>query len=38
MNYQHLQEIIDHYIEKFDELNMEKNLEYYKWQVIYWFR
>lgn len=38
MNYQHLQEIIDHYIDLFPETNGPVHMEYYKWQIIYRFR
>lgn len=38
MNYQHLQEIIDHYIDLFPETNGPVHMEYYKWRVIYRFR
>ncbi len=38
MNASHLQQIIDHYIGKFDELNAPGNTEYYKWQIIHSFR
>ncbi len=38
MNYQHLQEIIEHYIDLFPETNEPVHREYYKWQIIYRFR
>ncbi len=38
MNYQHLQEIIDHYIDLFPETNGPIHMEYYKWQIIFRFR
>lgn len=38
MNQGHLQQIIDHYIERFDELNGPGHWEYYKWCVIQRFR
>ncbi len=38
MNKEHLQQIIDHYIAEFDELNGPVHMEYYKWQVINRFR
>ena len=38
MNYQHLQEIIEHYIDLFPETNGPVHMEYYKWQIIYRFR
>lgn len=38
MNYQHLQEIIDHYIDLFPETNGPVHMEYYKWRIIDRFR
>lgn len=38
MNNHHLQQIIDHYITRFEELNAPGNEEYYKWQIIQRFR
>ena len=38
MNTQHLQQIIDHYINRFAELNGPGNEEYYKWQIVQRFR
>ena len=38
MNILHLQQIIDHYITRFAELNGPGNDEYYKWQIIQRFR
>ena len=38
MNYKHLQQIIDHYIDRFAEINGPGNTEYYKWQIIKQFR
>lgn len=38
MNYQHLQEIIERYIDLFPVTNGPVHMEYYKWQIIYRFR
>ncbi|MCR4621822.1 MAG: hypothetical protein K5663_07030 [Clostridiales bacterium] len=38
MNTQHLQQIIDHYITRFAELNGPGNEEYYKWQIVQRFQ
>lgn len=38
MNHQHLQQIFDHYIERFEELNDHNHWEYYKWQIVNRFR
>ena len=38
MNQANLLRIIDHYIEKFDEINAPGNEEYYKWQIIRRFK
>ncbi len=38
MNNHHLQQIIDHYITRFAELNGRGNEEYYKWQIVQRFR
>ena len=38
MNTQHLQQILDHYITRFAELNGSGNEEYYKWQIVQRFR
>ena len=38
MNNHHLQQIIDHYITRFAELNGPGNEEYYKWQIVQRFQ
>ena len=38
MNTQHLQQIINHYIDLFEELNGPVHMEYYKWQIAHDFR
>lgn len=34
MNYNHVQQIFYHYIEKFEYVNVSEHQEYYKWQII----
>ena len=38
MNYQHLQQITDNYMNRFTELNTPPAAEYYKWRIIQVFR
>ena len=38
MNTEHLQQIIDHYLARFEELNGPVYMEYYKWQIAYQFK
>ena len=38
MNTLHLQQIIDHYLDRFDELNGPVHEEYYKWQIAFQFK
>ena len=38
MNTEHLQQIIDHYLARFEELNGPVHMEYYKWQIAYQFK
>ena len=38
MNTDHLQQIIDNYISRFEEFNGPVHMEYYKWQIINKFR
>ncbi len=38
MNRKHLQQIIDHYLSRFEELNGPVHMEYYKWQIAYRFK
>ena len=38
MDFENLQHIIEKYIEKFDEINNDKNREYYKWEAVKHFQ
>lgn len=38
MNTEHLQQIIDHYLARFEEINGPVHMEYYKWQIAYQFK
>ena len=38
MNTEHLQQIIDHYLARFEELNGPVHMEYYKWQIACQFK
>lgn len=38
MNYNHFQQIVDHYVARFEELNGPIHMEYYKWQIAQQFR
>ena len=38
MNTENLQQIIDHYLDRFEELNGPEHAEYYKWQIAFRFR
>ena len=38
MNKNNLDQIFDHYIARFNELNDSKNSEYYKWEIAAQFR
>lgn len=38
MDYERLNQILTHYIERFDELNNNTNREYYKWEIAAQFR
>ena len=38
MNTEHLQQIIDHYLDRFEDLNGPVHMEYYKWQIAFRFR
>lgn len=38
MNTQHLQQIIDNYLGRFEELNDPVHMEYYKWQIAFRFK
>lgn len=33
MNNEHLQDILNHYIDKFELINDSENREYYKWHI-----
>ena len=38
MNIAHLNQIIDHYLTRFEELNDSVHMEYYKWQIAFRFK
>lgn len=38
MNIAHLNQIIDHYLARFEELNDSVHMEYYKWQIAFRFK